>query len=75
MEPTLTPPRSWPRRATSSTGIRGLATIERQKKQASKTRHWPDCGVNAWAKAGIQLICGDRYEQDDEIPTVIEPAW
>lgn len=32
----------------------------RKKKAASKTRYTcPDCGVNAWAKPGVQLVCGD----------------
>jgi hypothetical protein len=32
----------------------------RKKKAASKTRYTcPDCGLNAWAKPGVQLVCGD----------------
>jgi SprT-like family len=35
----------------------------RKKKAASKTKYTcPDCGVNAWAKPGVSLICGECQE-------------
>ncbi len=35
----------------------------RRKKAASWTKHTcPACGLNAWAKPGIHLICGDCSE-------------
>ena len=31
----------------------------KQKKAASKTKYsCPGCGVNAWAKPGVALLCG-----------------
>jgi predicted SprT family Zn-dependent metalloprotease len=42
---------------------------KRKKKTASKTRYTcPSCGVNAWAKPQVALICGDcdeRLEADE----------
>jgi hypothetical protein len=35
----------------------------RKKKAASKTKYTcPGCGVNAWAKPGVSLICGECKE-------------
>jgi predicted SprT family Zn-dependent metalloprotease len=34
-------------------------------KKASKTKYTcPDCGQNAWAKPGAQLLCGSCYTED-----------
>jgi predicted SprT family Zn-dependent metalloprotease len=42
---------------------------KRKKKTASKTRYTcPSCGVNAWAKPQVALVCGDcdeRLEADE----------
>jgi hypothetical protein len=42
----------------------------RKKKAASKTKYTcPSCGLNAWGKPEINLVCGDceeRMEADDE---------
>jgi hypothetical protein len=42
---------------------------KRKKKAASKTKYTcPDCGLNAWGKPEIHLVCGDcetRMEADD----------
>jgi predicted SprT family Zn-dependent metalloprotease len=36
----------------------------RQKKAASKTKYTcPNCGRNAWAKPGSELICGGCYDE------------
>jgi transcription elongation factor Elf1 len=36
----------------------------RRKKAASKTRYTcPDCQMNAWAKPGVHLVCGDCGER------------
>ena len=41
----------------------GDAAGVRKKKAASKTRYTcPDCGLNAWAKPAIRLLCGDCNE-------------
>jgi predicted SprT family Zn-dependent metalloprotease len=41
---------------------------KRQAKNASKTKYsCPTCGMNAWAKKGALLLCGDCYESDKEI--------
>lgn len=33
---------------------------ERAAKRASKTKYTcPDCGANAWAKPGVNIVCGD----------------
>jgi transcription elongation factor Elf1 len=33
---------------------------KRKKKAASKTKYTcPDCGLNAWGKPEINLVCGD----------------
>jgi hypothetical protein len=35
----------------------------RKKKLASKTKYTcPSCGLNAWAKPGAPLMCGDCQE-------------
>ena len=42
----------------------------RKKKAASKTKYTcPDCGLNAWGKPEIHLVCGDC----DERMTADEP--
>jgi transcription elongation factor Elf1 len=44
----------------------------RKKKAASKTRFTcPECGANAWGKAGLNLVCGDcdacmEVEEDED---------
>lgn len=44
-----------------------------KKKAASKTRYTcPGCGLNAWGKPGIYLICGEcgqRMEAAPSLPT------
>lgn len=36
---------------------------KRRKKAASKTRYTcPSCGVNAWARPDVRLVCGDCDE-------------
>jgi predicted SprT family Zn-dependent metalloprotease len=43
---------------------------KRKKKAASKTKYTcPGCGLNAWGKPEINLVCGDcdeRMEADEE---------
>jgi transcription elongation factor Elf1 len=42
---------------------------KRKKKAASKTKYTcPGCGLNAWGKPAINLVCGDcdeRMEADE----------
>lgn len=39
---------------------------ERQKKAASKTKYTcPGCELNAWAKPGAVLICGECYDEGE----------
>ena len=39
------------------------ATKTRRKKAASKTKYTcPACGINAWAKPEIKLVCGECDE-------------
>lgn len=39
---------------------------ERQKKAASKTKYsCPSCELNAWAKPGVTLICGECYDNGE----------
>ena len=39
---------------------------ERQKKAASKTKYTcPGCELNAWAKPGASLICGECYDEGE----------
>lgn len=39
---------------------------ERQKKAASKTKYTcPSCELNAWAKPGAMLICGECYDDGE----------
>jgi predicted SprT family Zn-dependent metalloprotease len=39
---------------------------ERQKKAASKTKYTcPSCELNAWAKPGVVLICGECYDDGE----------
>jgi hypothetical protein len=46
---------------------------KRKKKSASKTRYTcPDCDMNAWAKPGANLVCGDcdvRMEAEESAAT------
>jgi hypothetical protein len=40
---------------------------EGKKKMASKTKFTcAECGQNAWAKPGAQLLCGACYEESGE---------
>ncbi len=40
------------------------AAALRKKKSASKTKYTcPVCGLNAWAKPGVILICGECSEE------------
>jgi len=42
---------------------------QRGAKRAGKTKYTcPDCGLNAWAKPGVSLICGDCATQLAEEP-------
>ncbi len=45
---------------------RGAEDQERQKKAASKTKYTcPGCELNAWAKPGAVLICGECYDEGE----------
>lgn len=46
------------------------------KKRASKTKFsCPECAQNVWAKPDAQVICGECYEEDESIITMLaEPA-
>lgn len=45
---------------------RGGDEAERRKKAASKTKYsCPGCGLNAWAKPGVALICGECYDEGE----------
>jgi predicted SprT family Zn-dependent metalloprotease len=40
---------------------------QRAAKRASKTKYTcPACGLNAWAKPGVSLVCGDCHRTLDE---------
>ena len=46
---------------------------ERQRKAASKTKYsCPGCGLNAWAKPGVVLICGGCYDDGEGSINVME---
>jgi hypothetical protein len=41
-------------------------------KAASKTKYTcPDCGLNAWAKPGATLICGECFAEDPEATMMV----
>lgn len=51
------------------------AMAVKAKGKNSKTKFTcPDCGLNAWAKPGATLVCGDCYNEDGEFQTVMTPA-
>ena len=60
----LEPTPGWKARGSSTKDVHDAGeSAVRKKKAASKTKYTcPGCAANAWAKPGMNLVCGDCSE-------------